>query len=395
MNNLGKSKRLIDFNLTSSRRSKASWRLRLVLAGSAAVFLAIAAIPAGAATKTENVFLITTDGLRWQEVFTGAEELLLSKEHGGVKDVDGLKRDFWRATPEERRKVLLPFLWNEVAAKGQIYGNETKGSSARLTNGRKFSYPGYSEFLTGVADPRINSNDKVLNPNTNVFEWLNLQPAFRGKVAAVVNWDVIPWILNAERSRLPVWTGYPLPTNAPVLIRFSPELEQLVADTTPIWSSVIMDSFTARAAIDYVQQEKPRAFYAAFGETDEWAHDGRYDCYLRAAHHVDRFIQRLWQTVQSLPAYRDKTTFIITTDHGRGSGPTAWRDHGAKVEGAENIWIAVIGPDTPPLGERTNCAPVTQSQVAATIAAILGENFHAVFPQVGVPIAEAFGVAEK
>lgn len=369
----------------SSKRFSCCWMLVLLLVSTVAK----------AAMKTENVFLITTDGLRWEEVFNGAEELLLNKENGGVKDVDGLKRDFWRPTPEERRKALLPFFWSEIAARGQLYGNQTKGSVAQITNTRRFSYPGYNEFLTGIADPRIDSNNKIPNANTNVFEWLHTRPGFHGKVAAVVNWDVIAWILNAERSRLPIWTGYPLPANAPVLIKFSPELEELVADTTPIWSSVIMDTFTARAALDYVRQQQPRAFYLAFGETDEWAHDGRYDCYLRAAHHVDRFIQRLWQTVQALPQYRDKTTFIVTTDHGRGSGPQDWRHHSNKIDGAENIWIAILGPDTPPLGERTNCARVTLSQIASTVAAVLGEDFHGAFSQAGVPISEAIRIPGK
>lgn len=348
-----------------------------------------------ASLKTKNVFLITTDGLRWQEVFSGAEESLLNKTNGGVNNVTALRQQFWRETPEERRKALLPFLWSEVAVNGQIYGNQTKGSVAQITNGKKFSYPGYSEFLTGAADARIDSNHKIPNPNTNVFEWLNLRPGFKGKVGAVVNWDVIPWILNTERSRLPVWTGFPLQTNAPVLIKVKPELEQLLADTTPIWDNIILDSFTARAALDYVKQEKPRALYLAFGETDEWAHEGRYDQVLEAAHNVDHFIQRLWDTVQSMSAYRDKTTFIIATDHGRGSGPHAWQNHGKDVDGAENIWIAVIGPDTPPLGERTNCASVTQSQIAATVAALLGEDYHAAFPHTAPPLVEAIRPATK
>ena len=95
-----------------------------------------------AEAKTHNVFLITTDGLRWQEVFTGAEEALLAKEQGGVKDVEGLKRQFWRPTPEERRQALLPFLWSQVAAKGQIYGNQAKGSFSQIVNDKRFSYPG-------------------------------------------------------------------------------------------------------------------------------------------------------------------------------------------------------------------------------------------------------------
>ncbi len=345
--------------------------------------------------KTRNVFLITTDGLRWQEVFSGAEEALLSKEHGGVKDVNELKRRFWRATPEERRQALLPFLWSEVAAKGQIYGNQTKGSFSQIVNDKRFSYPGYSEFLTGLVDPRIDSNNKIPNANTNVFEWLNTRPGFQGKVAAVVNWDVIPWILNAGRSRLPVWSGFSLPADAARSLKVAPELEEFVQNTTPIWSGVIMDSITFQAALTHVRQAQPRAFYVAFAETDEWAHDGRYDCYLYAAHNVDRFLRQLWETVQSMPAYRDTTSFIITTDHGRGSGPQDWRHHSAKIAGAENTWIAVLGPDTPPLGERTNCVRVTQNQVAATVAALLGEDYQAAFPQVAAPMTEAIKPVAK
>lgn len=365
------------------------------LAATFALLIGLASFTGAAELKTKNIFLITTDGLRWQEVFTGAEELLLNHTNGGVADADALRKKFWRDTPEERRQALLPFLWTEVAAKGQIFGNQAKGSVAQITNGKKFSYPGYSEFLTGVADPRIDSNRKMPNPNTNVFEWLNLQPRFQGKVAAVVNWDVIPWILNTERSRLPVWSGFALQPNAPVLLPIKPELQEFLTDTTPVWDNMLFDAFTSRAALDYVRAKKPRAFYLAFGETDEWAHEGRYDLLLESAHNVDRFIQRLWETVQSLSAYRDKTTFIIATDHGRGNGPQNWRHHGESVVGAENIWIAVIGPDTPPLGERTNCAPVTQSQIAATVAAFLGADFHAALPQTAPPLAEVFPGVKK
>jgi len=102
---------------------------------------------------------------------------------------------------------------------------------------------------------------------------------------------------------------------------------------------------------------------------------------------VDRFVRRLWETIQTIPQYRGKTTFIITADHGRGSGPSEWKDHGEKVAGTEGDWIAVIGPDTPALGERTDTQPCTESQIAATIAALLGEDYHAASRNAGVPIA--------
>jgi hypothetical protein len=92
--------------------------------------------------------------------------------------------------------------------------------------------------------------------------------------------------------------------------------------------------------------------------------------------------------MQSIDQYRDKTTFIISTDHGRGSGLVDWKSHGQKIQGAEDMWMAFLGPDTPPLGERTNCDRVTQSQIAATLAALLGEDYHAAVPDSGAPIEQ-------
>jgi len=87
--------------------------------------------------------------------------------------------------------------------------------------------------------------------------------------------------------------------------------------------------------------------------------------------------------------YRGKTTFVITTDHGRGGGLTGWKSHGEKIPESENIWIGVLGPDTPALGEGTQTTSVTQSQVGATVAAALGENFAKAMPGVAAPIAGA------
>jgi hypothetical protein len=92
--------------------------------------------------------------------------------------------------------------------------------------------------------------------------------------------------------------------------------------------------------------------------------------------------------MQAMPEYRGSTTFIITTDHGRGSKGKEWRDHGEKIDGAEDIWIAVIGPDTPALGERMNTGRVTQSQIAATIAALLGEDYLKAMPNAGAPLRD-------
>jgi len=337
--------------------------------------------------RTRNVVLVVTDGMRWQDVFRGADSALMHHAHGGVDDTTALRHDFWRATVAERRALLMPFLWNEIAQHGQIYGDVDSGSVATVTNGLKFSYPGYNEMLTGHADPRINSNSAGPNPNVTVFEWLSHRPTLGGEEAAFGTWSAFDDIFNRARSGIYVRAGWDQPFDGTLTPR-ERLINGLYASTTQLWSDLAYDSFGHVSAMDYLTRHVPRALFVGYGETDEWAHMGRYDHYLRAAHQVDAFIADLWNTMQSMPEYRGSTTFIITTDHGRGSGLDSWRDHGKDVEGAEDIWIAVMGPDTPPLGERTRTATVTQSQIAATLAALLGEDYHAAVPQSAAPLVD-------
>jgi len=75
-------------------------------------------------------------------------------------------------------------------------------------------------------------------------------------------------------------------------------------------------------------------------------------------------------------SYKNKTTIIITTDHGRGHETIdAWKNHGSSVTGAEHVWVAVLGPDTPPRDKVLNSEPMMSSQIAATIAAFLGFEY--------------------
>ena len=118
-----------------------------------------------AENKTRNVLLVTIDGLRWQEVFRGADEAFMNKEKnsGGVPagELVALKADFLGATAEERRKKLMPFFWGTLVPGGQAFGNRDHGSAASVLNAERISYPGYNELLTGAPDPLITSNVPV------------------------------------------------------------------------------------------------------------------------------------------------------------------------------------------------------------------------------------------
>jgi hypothetical protein len=335
--------------------------------------------------STHNVILVTMDGLRWQELFAGADGRLMNRDAGGVREEQALKNRFWDDKATTRRDKLMPFFWHTVARNGQVFGDPGHGSSVRCSNQRYFSYPGYSELLCGFADPTIDSNDKIPNKNITVLEWLNRHPGFRGRVGAVASWDVFPFILNEPRSQIYVNAGWE--DTQPWTSHFSSWRAAFPFETElpRTWAAVRYDIFTFHRALEYLRQHRPRVLFVGLGETDDWAHEGRYDLYLDAAWKNDRYIEALWQAAQALPDYRDRTTLVITTDHGRGDGRDGWKSHGVDYAGSDSMWVAILGPDTPAMGVREN-QHATQAQIAASVAHLLGLDFQASDPRIQPPL---------
>jgi hypothetical protein len=359
-------------------------RWTVLLVTGALLLAAGTPIPAQEGRRTRNVVLVLIDGLRWQEVFTGAEEALMSKEAGGVKEPEALRKAFWRETPEARRAAMMPWLWETVARRGQLYGNRLAGSAARVTNRHHFSYPGYHEMIAGFEDPAIDSNAKKPNKHVSVFEWLHGRPGYRGQVAVFGTWDVVDSIINKGRCGFPVYTGFAPVTSGRISARLN-LLNQLKVDLPRPWDHSPYDALAVHSAIEYLRENRTRAMWITVGETDEYAHAGRYDQYLDAAHRTDGLLRTLWDALQAHGDYRDRTTLMFAVDHGRGVGPE-WTSHSAKYRGSDEIWLGAIGPDTPPLGERRNIPEVTQSQIPATLAALLGEDYRAFQPRAALPI---------
>jgi hypothetical protein len=336
----------------------------------------------------ENVVLVLIDGMRWQEVFRGAEEGLLDHRHGGIAKPEKARERWWRPTARERRELLLPFLWQVVAAQGQVLGDRDRGSVVAVANPHRFSYPGYSEMIVGFVDPRVDSNKSYENPNGTVLEWLAGRPGIAGRVAVFGAWDRVFDIAGRGRNGVYVNAAF----DAVAVGEISPRqelLNRLKVETVPPWSGEPHDAFTFYAALEYVRANRPRALWLTFGETDERAHERRYDLYLDAAHRNDAYLQALWELLQSAEGYAGRTTLIVAVDHGRGRTRKDWTDHGAKVRGADEIWLAVLGPRTAALGSRTGHKPVILSQVAATVAAAVGEDYRAAEPRAAPPIAGA------
>lgn len=302
---------------------------------------------------TENVFIIVGDGFRWQEMFTGAE-LALIKDEQYVEDEKSLMQSYWHEDHEIRREKLLPFFWNVIAEKGQIIGNRKKGSRVDVTNSSRGSYPGYNEILTGFFDDyRVITNFPINNPNWTVMDFFNEQEELRDSIGVVASWWAFTNIVNQDRSGIDVIAG--------------PQSSQPAIIPQP-------DSLTHTNVMTFLQEQTPRIAMLVYDDTDNIAHEGEYDAYLDACHRFDGNVKELWQFVQSHPKYRNRTTFIITADHGRGT-EDQWTTHGSGAKHSNETWIAVLGPDTPSLGE-IESGSYYLNQIAATSAAFMGLNYQ-------------------
>lgn len=307
--------------------------------------------------RTRNVILVTADGLRWQDLFHGIDPLLASEKSASMdpssKDADARRARF--AT----RESLAPFFWHTLAKNGVVLNN------VNVTNAYRVSYPGYSEILTGRAsDDVITGNIPVQQPNETVLEFLKRKLSLpKDRVALFASWDHFHYIAEHTPGSIAINAGY---EDSPA----SPELSRLQHVTLTPWDEARHDSFTFELALAYLKLQHPRVLAISFDETDDWAHARRYDRVLDMIHSTDAFLNRLWTTIQSMPEYRDSTTLIVTSDHGRGSTLSDWSGHGSKVPGADKIWIAIMGPDTPAAGEISTHAE--QRDITPTIIKLMG-----------------------
>lgn len=299
-------------------------------------------------TDTEHLIVVTVDGVRWQEIFAGADSALIHN-HGYISgNPETIKAQYWADTKMARREALMPFLWTTFVEEGKLYGNREYDNKVYVTNSSRKSIPGYAEIWTGHADPFINANNTPPNSHINVLEFLNHLPGFKGnKVQAIVPTEGFKRVLNVDRSKL------------------------LVHNVTN------NDSTVFKHTMDILEHDRPRVVYMAIIQTDHWAHQLQYDTYLTLIHEADSYIASIWDFVQQDDFYMDRTTLLITTDHGRGIG-SEWHTHGADggVHRADETWFAIVGPDTKPSGEQKDENQIQAIQFAKTMAALLEFNFN-------------------
>lgn len=331
--------------------------------------------------KTENLLVIGWDGVRWEEIFTGVDSSLMT-DPAFTKRTGSMRAQYWDDSIALRRKKLFPFFWSTLMQEGQLYGNRNLGNKVDVANPYNLTGPGFTETLVGFADPAVNSNSKVLNKSTNVLEFINNTKEYKGKVAVFAMSNLFDYILNKERSGLMISCDTDQVDRPDKEFTLLNEMQRL----GPKPFGERPDLLTYFQAKEYLKLYHPRVMYLEMGETDDYAHAGSYDFYVSTLHSQEEMIASLWNYIQSIPQYKDKTTLLIACDHGRGNKvKSQWTSHGPQIPDSKEIFVLAMGPDTPAIGEAGIEGQLYQGQIAATLAKFLGLSYvteHTVLPPI-------------
>lgn len=337
----------------------------------------VAVQSAWAVSPGHSVVLVTLDGVRVEELFDGLQEAAALRDaEDPYSEIEAVRQRYGRETQQERRLALWPNLWGRLAPQGVLLGNRALGNHLRVENQVAASSPGYVELMTGRARAEVVDNTLRRYPYTTVLEHARqvLDLPFH-QVALIGAWDGFnmaaasqdgAFLMVGARDRIPApWS--------------TPELDvvaDLRAEVLGLWEGGTEQVLTWHLGIEFLKLHHPRLLWLALGNTDDWAHAGRYDRFLDCIHQQDAILGELWDLLQSLPEYRGRTTLVVTTDHGRGRGAVDWQEHDIGIEGSSDIWALVLGPGVPALGEATSEADLLQGQVSATMLQALGLDWQ-------------------
>lgn len=328
--------------------------------------------------KADRLILITIDGIRREEVFSGLQQDCLDIDHISLDKRNKVLKRYWDNDPVNRRKKLMPFFWNTMVNNGQLFGCPDSLCEVIVNNPFYTSYPGYNEMLTGEVDPNIFSNDPGINPNQTIFEWLNKDPQMKEKIAIFTSWDYFHTILNTERSEIFVNSGWQKLSNKQNKLSVRQKLiNDITADLSlHFWEDSRFDKFTFYQALDYLKEHKPKILFISFNDSDCWGHKKSYNNYLQSLNAIDKYLEILWKAINKIPEYRNRTSIVITTDHGRGGSAKDWTEHKCTVPNSRYGWIYVYSPNIEKLGIRKNANEnIYLNQIAPTIAYLLGKKF--------------------
>lgn len=288
--------------------------------------------------ETRQIVLITIDGVRWQEVFHGADPTLLAE--AGLAESSALSAS-----------ELLPNLYRHFFEGGVVIGAPSERSRIHASGPSYLSLPGYLEILRGrtISDCQDNECPSLRAP-TLLDELRERPETIRSDIAVFTSWQECSRAASNDPSQIVLSTGR-LRGSIRDLAWVHPRCDELFArgramTPEPGTGAYRPDRGTGPVALCYLATARPTMLWIGLGDTDEHAHAGDYLSYLRALQRADAFVGRVIEQLSAMGEYGRTTTVIVTTDHGRGPN---FSDHGGHAS-ASRVFLLLTGGRVPRRG---------------------------------------------
>lgn len=267
--------------------------------------------------QTENVVLLIVDGPRISET--------------------------WEASNKEN----IP---NRISLLGQgVFISNFKNNGTTNTN------PGHSAMCSGVYENIKNNGTELPGFPSVMQQWLKYTGADKTKAWVIASKDKLEVLNNCK---LEGWKD-----------KFQPSADCGISGNG---SGYREDAVTMINTKEIMKKYSPNIIVINLKDVDSNGHANNWDAYINAIKTTDASIKEIWNYIQSLTAYKDKTTLIVSNDHGRHLDANGgFAEHGDGCAGCRHIEFFAMGPDFKK-NTTIDAGDYEQIDIASTMAELLG-----------------------
>ncbi|HLC82908.1 MAG TPA: alkaline phosphatase family protein [Bacteroidia bacterium] len=222
-------------------------------------------------------------------------------------------------------------------------------------NGTTSTNPGHTAICTGVYE-NLNNGGAEYPTYPSIFQyWLKTFERPKNEAWVIATKDKLEVLSDCKDVN---WKG---------LYRPSTDCGNLGLGTGYREDVTTFISATTKLTTNHV-----RLALINFKQPDAAGHANDSTAYLQGILDTDNYIYQLWQQLQSDDFYKDRTTLIVTNDHGRHTPGylDGFISHGDGCDGCRHIEFFAMGPDFKE--NYTTTTPYEQIDISLTIGELMG-----------------------
>lgn len=314
--------------------------LAVCVAGGACSPPASTPIEEGIPSEPPLLVLVTLDGVRPYEVFFGSDPGIDARSSRG-------------------QAPAMPRFLGEVVPSGIFLGRPESEGGVGLGSPLGTSLPNYQALLTGRLTLCL--SNECTPPDDESFI-ARMARAFELPPDEVVTYAT--------------WKGICRGTHVG-------QVGEAVCGVEPIaqaWTErfgaaqgapTSTDEGVVALGLDRLRTDPPTFLWLSLDESDGAGHRKDYDLYLATLARYDEWLVQIDEALREIEAGGRPVIFLVTTDHGRGSG-REWTEHRWNVPGTEDLWIFLRAPEVAERGAIRTEEHYDLRDVRPTLEQLLG-----------------------